>query len=504
MITMTLNKFQSTVTKLVVLVACLGVIAWKWNLSQGSRRPPTTSGWVEKLRFGDLDTRKDAIQELSTAGADDVTSVAPALIGALEDPDDSVRNEAVLALGRYLVAALKARGAAVSEQARAAATGLIEVIKEDGDGSTRASAAFAAASLLRALKDAGIKPDQSRADDPIDPRTMLRAFNAALARDPESRLALLAPYQSLGQIDEPAPPVLLAALDDPSSMVRSHALLALSQFTSGVDRSVLVLLKDAELKPREGLQVAKGAGQGSDLRRAAERLHPTAAVVPILAKGLESQDPDVRGVAVVLLGRVGPDARSAAPALIAATRAMIQSGGGEAGDDGPSFSDHAVALVQILPAEEATSILSQSLRPDHRATRNAAARALGKLGPRGQAAVPILLKALAEAADPAAGRVDDRYTAEIIGSLGQIALAASLPKPTADEVIEALSRSLDSPERLVRITAAEALGDFGSKATGALPRLRALSENKESPAAAREAASKAIEKIEPQKQPGNG
>jgi len=500
---MTLNKFQSTVTKLVVLVACLGVIAWKWNLSQGSRRPPTTSGWVEKLRFGDLDTRKDAIQELSTAGADDVTSVAPALIGALEDPDDSVRNEAVLALGRYLVAALKARGAAVSEQARAAATGLIEVIKEDGDGSTRASAAFAAASLLRALKDAGIKPDQSRADDPIDPRTMLRAFNAALARDPESRLALLAPYQSLGQIDEPAPPVLLAALDDPSSMVRSHALLALSQFTSGVDRSVLVLLKDAELKPREGLQVAKGAGQGSDLRRAAERLHPTAAVVPILAKGLESQDPDVRGVAVVLLGRVGPDARSTAPALIAATNALIHSQGGEAKREGPQFSDYASALVQILPAEEAVSVLSQAMGPDHRATRTAAATALGKLGPQGHAAVPILLKALKEAGNLARGRADSAYTNALIESLGQIAPLASLPKPTADEVIEALSRCLEAPQGFARITAAKALGDFGPRAAGALPTLRALGEDEKAPAAAREAASAAIEKIKPEKKSGD-
>jgi len=157
---MTLTKSQMAVTRLVVLFACLGVIVWMWRQSEKSRRPPTISTWVDKLQSSDTDDRKDAIEKLSNAGPDAVASVAPALIGALKDPKVSVRNEAVLALGHYLAGALKSRGSALTDQSRAAASGLIEVIKNDGDNSVRASAAFAVATLHRALRDAGINPDK--------------------------------------------------------------------------------------------------------------------------------------------------------------------------------------------------------------------------------------------------------------------------------------------------------------------------------------------------------
>ena len=172
---------------------------------RGIAASPTVSGWAEKIQSGDLDDRKDAVEQLSNAGPDDVAVVAPALIGALKDREVSVRNEAVLALGHYLAAALKSQGSAVADPSRAAASGLIEVIKNDGDNSVRASAAFAMASLYRAMRDAGIKPDQSRVDDPIDPKNMARAFSTVIEHDPATRLAMLGTYQSLGPIGEPAP-----------------------------------------------------------------------------------------------------------------------------------------------------------------------------------------------------------------------------------------------------------------------------------------------------------
>jgi HEAT repeat protein len=279
-------------------------------------------------------------------------------------------------------------------------------------------------------------------------------------------------------------------------------LQTLSQFTSGADQAVPVLLKDAEIKaPPSGLQVAKGAGPGSPLHKAAEGLRPTAAVVPILAKALESQNPDVRSVAVVLLGRVGPDARSTAPALVAATNALIHAKNDEPSREGPQFSDYASTLVQILPAEEAVSVLSQAMGPDNRGTRTEAVRALGKLGAKAQTAVPILLKAIKDRGNSAGGRADSSYTSALIQSLGQIAPNASLAKPTVDEIIEALSQYLESPQGFIRIRAAEALGEFGPSAAGALPKLRALSEDDKAPAAAREAASAAVAKIKPAKEP---
>jgi HEAT repeat protein len=494
---MALSKSQITITRLIVLLVCLGAIGWMWRQSERSRRPPTASTWVEKLQSGDPDERKYAIQELSAASRADAESVAPALIGAFGDPAKSVRNEAVLALGSYLAATAKDRGSALTDQYRTAASRLLDVVKGDSDSSVCASAAFAVATLHRALGEAGIKPDQSQEPDSIDPKTMAHAFNTVLARDPSIRHAILVPYEHLGPIGEPAPDVLLAALDDPSADVRKLVFQVLSQFTSGADRAVPVLLKDAEIKPPpSGIQQTKGLTSESPLQRAAKSLHPTGAVVPILAKALESKNPDVREAAVSLLGQVGPDARSTSPALIAAAKESIHAKGGQAKREGPGFSDYATTIAQIVPAEEAVAFLSQAMGNEDRAIRIGAATALGKVGPKGDAAVPVLVKALKSASNSAGGRGDGRFTAALLESLGQIGPVAALSKPAADEVIAALSPFLESPQAFMRITAAKALGDFGPRAVGALPKLRALAENEKATPAAREAASDAIGKID--------
>ncbi len=111
-----------------------------------------------------------------------------------------------------------------------------------------------------------------------------------------------------------------------------------------------------------------------------------------------------------------------------------------------------------------------------------------------------MLKALKKAGKSTGGRSDSGFAGEILQSLGQIAPVASLSQPAADEVIEAVAAYLEAPQNFMRITAAKALGDFGLRATLALPKLRALAENESASAAAREAASDAIAKIEPEKE----
>jgi HEAT repeat protein len=499
---MTLNKPQLIVARIVVLLVCLGLLAWMWRQSERARRPPTADTWVEKLQSGDPDDRMFAIQELSSVSAEHAEKVAPALTAALSDRESPVRNEAVLALGRYMVAAVKSRGSALTDQSRAAAGALIGVIKNDGDSSVRASAAFAVSTLRRALAEAGIHADAKRGDDPIDPKMLAKAFDTALERDPKSRMAFLVPYEGLGPIGQPAPAPVLAGLDDSSPDVRKLVLQVLSQFTTGSDQAVPVLLKDAELKaPPSGIKAAKGAGPGSALHRAAQSLHPTKAVVPILVKALESQNPDVRQAAVLLLGGVGPDGRSTAPALIAAAKDLLRSPDAEAKDKGPQFSDYATAIARVAPPGEAVSFLSQAMGSEDPTARSAAVTALGKLGTLGQAAVPILLKALKTAGKPA-GRSEAAFTAAVVQSLGQIAPGASLPKPTEDEIIASVSSCLDASANFLRIAAAKALGEFGPRATGALPKLKELAQNDQAAPAAREAASDAIVKIELKKSDG--
>lgn len=501
--TMKWNRSLTFVGRLAVLFVAAGALVWFWTQSRDLWYDPTAaSGWISRAHSRNSDERKYAISKLGSTAPVEFEVVLPALVGALKDRVASVRNEAASALWRYLVESLHYRGLAMIDHLRSATRSLIEVVEQDRDPAVCATAAFATASLLHELKDAGINPDHSGAGDPLDPKTLIKVLNALLERDPTARLSLLASYRRLGPIDEPAPKALLAALDDSSRIVRIEAMLAITEFTSGMDKAVPVLLRDAES--------AAGESQFNrwqhlyPLRQAAERLHPSPAVIPLLIDGLQSPNPDVREVAVVLLLHLGPAGRPATPALISATRSMIQSvkRSREHGED-PFFSDFAATVVQIAPPEDAIAVLSEALDRDHPASGAHAAWFLGKLGPKGGAAVPILLKALKDAGDPPRGRLLDEYVHAILRSLWDIAPGAGLPKPMADEVIEVLSRALEDPQDFIRRTAADALGDFGPRAARAVPRLRALSQNVQVPRDTREAAALSLQKIELDLDPGD-
>ena len=172
----------------------------------------------------------------------------------------------------------------------------------------------------------------------------------------------------------------------PRSLIRlnscAQALRVLAHFSRGVDEVVPALLREVEMSHFEtrGREFLTALA----LRRAAERLHPTPAVVPILIKALESRNRAVRSVAVVLLGHLGPDARSAASALVAVARETIRSSQGSAESREESlFEEIAATIVQVLPADDAIAILREAMSSGDPAIKGIAAWALGDLGPQG-------------------------------------------------------------------------------------------------------------------------
>ncbi len=481
--------------RFAVVILGIGVLGWVWMQSESPERPPTTKALVGQLQAGDAGDRRTAVQELSKTSAEDATAVLPALVAALNDREASVRGEAALALGHCLEVALKLRGAGLTDQARAAITSLLAVLKRDDDLNVRASVAFAVADLLRELRNAGIKPDQANSDDPIDPRMVAQAFNAALKRDPAARLVVLPPYQKLGPFEEGAPAVLVAALDDPSRVVRIQALLVISQFSSGVDQAVAVLLKEAEFKdPRHSAERVPDQSSGSPGSR-----EPASHGGRYSDADQGIEKPECRREQCGCRASGAPWFRGAIgrAALVAAARAIIHSSPGPAKpSEQRLFSDLASTIVHVLPAEESVAILREALSPGHEATQVEATRALGGLRFRGLVAVPCLLHALQDAGKPASGPVKPEYAYAAIASLREIAVEAPLSKAMVDDVIEAVSRSLDHPQDWVRSEAANALGAFAHRASAALPRLRALSESAKEPLLVRRAAARAIEEIE--------
>ncbi len=104
------SRVLAIAAQFAAVVLGVGVLVWVWTSSEPLEPPPTTKAWLKQLEARDGDERKEAVQELGGAGPEDLAAVLPALIGALNDNDASVRNEAVLALGRYVAGAVKGGG----------------------------------------------------------------------------------------------------------------------------------------------------------------------------------------------------------------------------------------------------------------------------------------------------------------------------------------------------------------------------------------------------------
>lgn len=163
-----------------------------------------------------------------------------------------------------------------------------------------------------------------------------------------------------------------------------------------------------------------------------------------------AKEPNQRRAAIVALGILGPKQLDVVPALASAV----------------NDAEELVRLTAIQTlsgmdqdARGAVTALAKVANQDKSAqVREAACKALGKLGAVAHAAGASLLKALDDA--------DPRTRAA-----SAVALADIKADPTA--AVPALSKSLDDKERLVRLSSATALGRLDASAKSA-PRLAAV------------------------------
>jgi HEAT repeat protein len=340
----------------------------------------------------------------------------------------------------YSLLALRRMGrAALSQLGRALA---------DPDPGLRLRAAIAVAWIRADLRESGwpMAAEVERLTGPA------AAALAGAARDP-GNFERLEALDALGRIGPSGGSVLVELLKNEE--VRRGALLAIKNLGPEAGSAVPALIalagSDSGTWPVFDALAATHSEEafrflvgrlGNEDPVDIQRLHRIggAAAVPCLASALA--DPRRAAGAADTLGRIGPAASAAVPALVAALKARVSL---------PAIS----ALGSIGPDAEAAvpALITALAKP---ALRREAVITLGKIGPHAAAAIPALVAALQD------GSPEIRVEA---------AVALKRMGPAAAGAVTVLIAALGDRDREVRDAAAAALGVIGPRAQAAGPAL---------------------------------
>ncbi len=306
---------------------------------------------------------------------------------------------------------------------------------------------------------------------------VLRAKQSSLG---ERRKAVVA-MAGLGPYAKAAVPDLIAALSDKE--LKDAALDALSWIGSGTEHTVPLLIEQLVSDGRVRFNRERNLDHYVFVRDALARIGEPA--VPALIELLNSQSPELRACAADTLAYIGLPARAAVHSLIRAIEQPAAMGVAERlqryslralGRIGPDAAAAAPALRRWL-AEiegldyEVVEALDKIGDPPIQELTDAlldrdfeALRILTSLAPRARAAVPALRKALA------AGKRPVRF---------ECAEALAFIDPTTVEAVPVLIEALDHlhDEDVDGSGVPTALAHFGSEATGAIPKLAELVRN---------------------------
>lgn len=360
----------------------------------------------------------------------------PALTDILSSPESEVRQEAALALSQIGPAAKSAVPALVkrlgTEQEPSILLAVIFAIGKIGEP---AAAAVPVIETMRAEGD--------------DQRRVVTAWCLA-AIQPDDNDERDRSLQTL-----------IDALQNPDRRVRivaAQGLLDLNPKPADVMPQITQLMRTAnEETTRDILDTLASLGKDA---------------VPALIEALD--DEQVRLQAIQIIGRIGPNASGAVPALI---RALSEQ-------DPTTQAEVLFALASIGPqAEAAVPGAVAALGDNDPAVRFGAVYALGRVGPPAAKAIPLLLQGLND---------DDPYFSTVCAwALVQI---DPENEQTITKALPHLTDALTHRESFVRAEAATTLGNLGTRALPALAALeRAIFDEDEG---VRQAAMAAIKRIQ--------
>ncbi len=283
-----------------------------------------------------------------------------------------------------------------------------------------------------------------------------------------------------------AVPALAKALHGKDIWARQPAAWALSQIGKDAAPATDALIKS--------LGAVGGGGWGSKRDCRVHAAHALANIgkpaVPALIRAVGSAGgkSGARAGAAMALAMIGPDAKDAATALIAALKSPDHYLKSKAADALARVAPGGAGVVPALVAELGTA--------DYGA-RNNVAKALGTCGPAAKGAVDALKKTLTDkkkeirysAAKALGGIGKDAVPAlaEVLGGPGDAWLRSKCAQalgfagagPGAAQAVPALQKALTDKSKLVRREAVWALGRIGPAAKLAAPGLEKLAKDED-------------------------
>ncbi|MBI2823842.1 MAG: HEAT repeat domain-containing protein [Planctomycetia bacterium] len=481
---------------------------------------------VEHLADPEAAVRAQSAAALGKIGVKDAAAVT-ALTKVVADPEPRVRRSAIQALVRakpdpkvlipLLLSVVEDSQPEVAMPAMAALADMgeqavVPLVASMKDRKARYWAALVLAELGPKAK-AAVPALQKLTDD----------------AEPEVRMQALITLGQIGPAAASAVPAMTKALEAPEPAVRYGAAFALGKLKAQDAAPALEALVDskdptlqlvaswaiARINPKNPMAVARAIDAITDsirsddpqlsrtaaralaeldvpaetiepaIRAALDEMDPTvlehvmdalAAVgekaVPVLVAGLK--DPKQRDPAIRALGRIGPAAQAAVPALAA----LVSSA------DLVVVRDAAAALGAIGPsASKAVPSITALLGKSDSSVGYAAAIALGKIGPAAKSAVPQLLK-----------QINAKEPLLTVASVWAVRRLDPGNKTVAPAAVPVLTGALASKQEIMRAQAAAALGDLGPAARDAIPALKKLSDDPQ--AEVRRAATDALAKIQ--------
>ena len=324
----------------------------------------------------------------------------PALLMTLRDNDPEARLSAVHVLGK------------IGPKAIPAVPLLRELLKTD---SPKVRCAAASALWAIAHDDLVIMTLRESLQDP-DRTVRQDAAEAVGEIGPDAKLTT---------------PLLVKLLTDKHEAVRNEAVRALG-----------IIGPDAKAAVPSLIAIVKAAQEFGPFRDSVVeciwRIGPLG--VPALVEALKDlEEARVLGMLADSLGRIGPRAQTAVPALLRLLNLP----------DGALRVKVAFALWQISQHEAALPALVRSLGDKKNSIRWNAAEALAKIGPPAKSSTDALTKNL-EKGD----RVERRFAATALGRIG----------PAARDATGSLALALRDPDPGVRIGAAVALCQIANHA----------------------------------------